>query len=63
MTHSVAIHALMVSWYARRRPSNPAGDVMMNLEAPTLLKTLKTLDMVLKPLVDVGETLDGLEKH
>ena len=32
MTHYVVIHALMVSWYLRRRPSNPTDDVMMNLD-------------------------------
>ena len=32
MTHSIAIHALMMSWYPRRMPSNPTGDVMMNLD-------------------------------
>ena len=32
MTHSVAIHALMVSWYPMRRSSNPTGDVIMYLE-------------------------------
>ena len=28
MIHSVVIHALMVSWYPRRRPSNPIGDIL-----------------------------------
>ena len=32
MTHSVVIHALMVSWYPRRRSRNPTGDVMMDLD-------------------------------
>ena len=32
MTHYVVIHALMVSWYPRRRCSNPIGDVMMDLD-------------------------------
>ena len=32
MTHSVVIYALMVSWYTRIMPSNPTGDVMMNLD-------------------------------
>ena len=31
MTHSVVIHALMVSWYPRRRPTYPTSDVMMDL--------------------------------
>ena len=31
MTHSIGIHALMMSWYPRRRPSNPTGDVTMDL--------------------------------
>ena len=30
MTHSVVIHALMVSWYPKRRTGNPTGDVMMD---------------------------------
>jgi len=32
MTHFVVIHALMVSWYTRKRPSYPQVDVMMNLD-------------------------------
>ena len=32
MTHSVVIHALMVSWYPRRRPNNPTCDGMMDLD-------------------------------
>ena len=32
MTHYMVIHALMMSWYPRRRPSNPTGDVMMDLD-------------------------------
>ena len=32
MTSSMAIHALMVSWYPRRRPINPTGDAMMDLD-------------------------------
>ena len=31
MTYSMGIHALMVSWYPRRRPSNPTSDVTMDL--------------------------------
>ena len=32
ITHSVVIHALMVSWYPRRRSINQIGDVMMDLD-------------------------------
>ena len=32
MTHSVVIHALMVSWYPKRRSGIPTGDVMMDLD-------------------------------
>ena len=32
MTHYVVIHSLMVSWYPRRRPRNPTGDAMMDLD-------------------------------
>ena len=32
MTHYVVIHALMVSWYLKRRPSNPTYYVMMHLD-------------------------------
>ena len=32
MTHSMVIHALMVSWYLRRRPNNPTSDVMINID-------------------------------
>ena len=33
MNHYVVIHALMVSWYLRRMPSNPTDDVMMDLDS------------------------------
>ena len=32
MTHFVVTHALMVSWYPRRRFGNPTGDVMLDLD-------------------------------
>ena len=32
MTHFVVIHALMMSWCPKRRPSNLTGDVMMDLD-------------------------------
>ena len=32
MTHSVVIYALMGSWYPRRRPGNPIGGGMMELD-------------------------------
>ena len=32
MTHSMVIHALMVSWYPRRRSSNTISDVMMDID-------------------------------
>ena len=32
MTHFVVIHALMMLWYPRIRPTNPTGDVMMDLD-------------------------------
>ena len=32
MTHYVVIHSLLVSWYPRRRPGNPTGNVMMDLD-------------------------------
>ena len=55
MTHSVVIHALMVSWYPKRRIGNPTGDVMVDHvvevvkedhEAPCLMKNpMKPLGM------------------
>ena len=33
MTHSVVIHALMVSWYPKRKTGKPTGDVMMDLDS------------------------------
>ena len=33
MTHSVVIHALMVSWCPRRRFGNPTSNFMMDLES------------------------------
>ena len=32
MTYYVVIHALMMSWYPKRRPSHPTGDVMMDID-------------------------------
>ena len=32
MTHYVVIHAMMMSWYARRRPGNPTVGSMMDLD-------------------------------
>ena len=32
MTHSVVIHAMMMSWYPKIMPSNPTGDVTMDLD-------------------------------
>ena len=32
MTHSVVIHALMVSWYTTRMSNSPIGDVIMDLD-------------------------------
>ena len=31
MTHSVVIHALIVSWYPKRRPSYLIGNIMLDL--------------------------------
>ena len=44
MTHYVVIHALMVSWYLKRRSSNPTGDVMMDLDpwmSPGVVKVVE----------------------
>ena len=44
MTHYVVNHALMVSWYPRRRYSNPTGDVMMDLDpwrSPGVVEVVK----------------------
>ena len=32
MTHYVVIHGMVVSWYPRRRSTNPTGDVIMDLD-------------------------------
>ena len=32
MTHYVVIHALMMSWYAKRKSNNSTGDAMMDLD-------------------------------
>ena len=60
MTHSVVIHAMMMSWYSKRSTGNPAGDVMLDHvveavkedhEAPCLMKKpMKPLGMPKKPL-------------
>ena len=44
MTHSVVIHALMVSWYPRIRFGNPTSDVMMDLDnwrSPCVVKVVE----------------------
>ena len=48
MTHSVVIHALMVSWYPRRRPSYPTCDVMMNLDPWRSSGVVEVVEEVLK---------------
>ena len=54
MTHFVVIHAFMVSWYPRRRPSYPTGDVMMNLDPWRYFGVAEVVEEVL------GPTLSGL---
>ena len=54
MTHFVVIHALMMSWYLRKMPSNPTYDVMMNLDP----WRSSNVDEVVKELL--GPTLSGL---
>ena len=56
MTHSVGIHALMVSWYPRRRSGNPTGVVMINLDpwrSPCVVKVVEeahdALGLIKKP--------------
>ena len=54
MTHSVVIHALMVSWYPRRRFGNPTGNVMMDLDpwrSPCVVEVVEEA---------LGPTFDGL---
>ena len=44
MTHYVVIHALMVSWYPRRRPSYPTSNIMLDLdpwESPSVVEVVK----------------------
>ena len=44
MIHSVVIHALMVSWYHRRRPSYPTGNIMLDLDpwrSPSMAKVVE----------------------
>ena len=46
MTHFVVIHALMMSWYPKGRPSNPTGDVMMDVDpwrSPSVVKVVEEL--------------------
>ena len=44
MTHFVVIHALMVSWYPRRRPSYPTGIIMLYFDpwrSPSVVEVVK----------------------
>ena len=47
MTHYVVIHALMVSWYPKRRTGNPIGDVMMDIDP---WRSLGVVEVVKKPM-------------
>ena len=65
MTHYVVIHALMVSWYLKRRPSNPTDDFMMDLDpwkSPTMVEVVEEahepLGMSKNPLSS-GRILEG----
>ena len=58
MTHSVAIHALMVSWYPRRRSSNPIGDVMMDLGHYMIM-----IELEFNFVLNNGVICDGIEVH
>ena len=46
MTHSVLIHALMVSWYPRRRFGKPTGDVMMDLDPWMTLGVVEVVEEI-----------------
>ena len=68
MTHSVVIHAMMMSWYPRRRPSIPTEDIL-TLGGPLvwfrwLKKTMKPLAWWRSPwrLGTPNEDLDALAK-
>ena len=44
MTHYMVIHALMMSWYPKRRFGNPTGDVMVDLDpwrSPCVVKMVE----------------------
>ena len=54
MIHSVVIHAMMMSWYPRRRPSIPTEDIL-TLGGPLvwfrwLKEPMNPLGMIIKPL-------------
>ena len=44
MTHFVVIHALMGSWYPRRRFGNPTGDVKMDLDPWRSLSVVEVVE-------------------
>ena len=52
MTHSVVIHALMVSWYPRRRFGNPTSDVMMVLDPWRSPCVVEVVEETLKKSLD-----------
>ena len=55
MTHFVVIHALLVSWYHKRRPDNPIGDVMMDLNywrSPGVVDMVEEAQEALKKSLD-----------
>ena len=52
MTHSVVIHALMVSWYPRRRFGNHTGHVMMDVgpwRSPGVVEVVEEFHETLLP--------------
>ena len=57
MTHSVVIHALMVSWYHMKRSSNPIGDVIMDLDP---WRSPGVVDMVEEAQEALGPKFDSL---
>ena len=65
MTHYVVIHAMLMSWYPRRRPSIPTEDIL-TLGGPLvwfrwLKKPMKLLTWWRNLEAVLGPTIDGLK--
>ena len=58
MTHSVVIHAMMISWYPWRRPGNPTVGSMMDIDPWRSLGVVEVVVEAQEASVMVKKSLD-----